>query len=182
MKAKIIALAISSLFFMGAAHAEDAPATLTVTATITQPVKECEVTLSKSSIELTGEANKLIAQGDKSTSIIPFSVYVNGVDNNIFCGKRLMDGRIAVRFVGTYDNADGNTLANKATGEEAASGIGIGLFTMQNEPVDITQPYQVPAGSNQPTLFFGMQLVKLTGQEPKEGTISSDMTVQVERL
>lgn len=182
MKSNIIALAISSLFIMGTACAEDTPATLSVTANVTQKTTACQVNLDKSSLELTGEANKLIAQGEKATSITPFVMTVIGVDNNFTCGKKLLDGEIAVRFVGTYDNADGNTLANKATGETAASGIGIGLFNTKNEPVDITQPYKLPSGTNAPTVYLGMQLVKLNGQEPKEGAVSSDMTIQIERL
>ena len=182
MKTRISVLAISSFLFMGAAYAEDAPAVVTVTANITQRNTACQVTLNKTSINLIADANNMITQGDKATSVAPFSMSVMGVEGNNTCGRRIYDGKIAVRFVGTHDSVEGNVFANKANGDDAATGIGIALYKSNNEPVDINQPYHFTMKANVVTEFFGLQLVKLNGQSVTQGAVTGDITAQIERL
>ncbi|EOI3568031.1 fimbrial protein [Cronobacter dublinensis] len=183
MKKVFTGIVISTLFVIGSASANDTSGVLSITSSVTRSAEDaCEVTLSKSSVNLTENINRMITQGDKATSITPLSMTVAGVDSESTCGRKIYDGKIAVRFVGTYDNADGTSFANTATGSDAASGIGIGLFETSNEPIDIHQPYQLKTKSNIVVQFFGLQLVKLHGQNATIGKVSGDMTVQIERL
>ncbi|WNN48403.1 fimbrial protein [Siccibacter colletis] len=182
MKKVFTGIAISALVFIGSASAEDQGAVLSVNGAVTQKTNACEVTLNKSSVNLTDDISRMITQGDRATSITPVSMTVMGVDNNWTCGQKILNGEIAVRFVGTHDNADGTAFANTASGNDAAAGVGIGLFETSNEPIDINQPYHLATKSNIVTQFFGLQLVKLHGQNTAAGKVTGDVTVQIERL
>ncbi|EOU9538377.1 fimbrial protein [Cronobacter dublinensis] len=182
MKKTLTGLTLSTLLFSGISMAEDTAAALSVSGTVSDNSTACQVTLSKSSVNLTDNINQMINQGDKATSITPISMTVMGVNNNFTCGKKIYDGRIAVRFLGTHDNADGSAFANTASGEDAATGVGIGLFETNNNPIDINQPWHLTTKAYAVTQFFGLQLVKLNGQTATSGKIAGDMTVQVERL
>ncbi|EOV8838854.1 fimbrial protein [Cronobacter dublinensis] len=182
MKNIFTGLAISTLLFAGTCMAEDTAAVLSVSGSVSDNSTGCQVTLSKSSINLTDSINRMITQGDKATSIAPFAMTVMGVDDNYTCGKKIYDGKIAVRFTGTHDNADGTVFANTASGADAATGVGIGLFESNNNPIDINQPWHLTTKAYAVTQYLGLQLVKLNGQTATSGKIAGDMTVQVERL
>ncbi|ELY2857081.1 type 1 fimbrial protein [Cronobacter dublinensis] len=182
MKNKLIGFSIISFIALSTAHAEDSSSVLSVSGTVTAISTACQIELNKSSINLTADTSSIIKQGAKSTSIAPFSMSVWGVDNNSTCAQKLWKGKIAVRFVGTHDNADGTTFANTSTGEEAAGGVGIGIFETNNTPVDINQPYLLGDKSTVAVKYLGLQLVELNGQTATKGKVTGDMTFQIERL
>ncbi|EKS1844136.1 fimbrial protein [Cronobacter muytjensii] len=182
MKNKLVGFALISFIALNTAHAKDSSAVLSVSGSVTSSTSACQVTLNKSSINLTSDISNLIKQGNKSTSITLLSMSVQGVDNNSICAQKLWQGKVAVRFIGTHDNADGTTFANTTTGEDAASGVGIGFFETNNTPIDINQPYLLGDRSNVAVKYLGLQLVKLNGQTATQGKVTGDVTFQIERL
>lgn len=182
MRTKVAGLAVASFLVLGTAHAEDVNAVLSITGTVTAASNACQIALDKSSINLTADVNNIIKQGDNATAYAPLRMQVWAVDNNDACAKELWQGKIAVRFVGVHDNADGTAFANTATGEDAAKGVGIGFFESDNKPIDINQPYLLGDKSTAATKYLGLQLVELNGQTATKGKITGDVTFQIERL
>lgn len=94
------------------------------------------------------------------------------------CAKLVADGKIAYKFKGTADEADGNVLANALTDSTAATGVGIGIFDENNHPVAVNTG-TLPAKED---TIFGLQMVELNGQSGVAGNINSTVTVEIERL
>lgn len=182
MKNKYVGIALASFMAMSTAHAEDVASVLAVTGTVTATSDACQIVLNKSSVNLTADTNNIIKQGEKATSISPIQMQVWAVNDNNSCASKLWKGKIAVRFVGTHDNADGTTFINTESGEDAASGVGIGFFETNNTPIDINQPYSMGEKSNSATKFIGLQLVELNGQKATKGKVTGEVTFQIERL
>ncbi|EPN9528786.1 fimbrial protein [Cronobacter malonaticus] len=191
MKRIIPGLVLAATCFSTASYAEintsDIPATLSISGQLKNaPSPYCQITLSNSVIALTSDTGSLVEQGKNATSISLLSFTVGPVsgpqEEYSECGRKIYDGKIAVRFTGTYDNADGTTFANTATGDNAASGVGIGLFRTDNTPIDVREIYNIKDKTSYSGNFIGLQLVKLKGQTVKTGSVAGNITFQVERL
>ena len=136
----------------------------------------CAVVPSESSVSLLEMPDTLIKQGADATSPVQVHLAVQGpVDK---CDPLVEAGKIAFRFSGKIDNADGTVLANSLTDDSAAKGVGVGIFDADNRPVNVNGGL-VHA---QKDTVFGLQMVQLKGQEAVAGNINSFVTIDIERL
>ncbi|EOC1347792.1 type 1 fimbrial protein [Cronobacter turicensis] len=188
MRVKVLNLALSALLTASLAPAiaetQDVSATLNISGTVNSDVEDhCTVTLNQSVINLTSSSKDLINQGADATSPERLVLTVQGPDDKwTQCDKDVYNGKIAIKFTGTHDNADGTAFANTATGENAAAGVGIGLFNYDNTPIDSREIYKIRDNTNESVNYLGLQLVKLTGQAVKTGAVAGNITFEIERL
>lgn len=184
MNKSFLGLAISTLFMVGAAQAEvnpnDVSATLNVTGSVTRQFS-CTVNLGASSVNLTGDVSTMSQQGDAGSSNIEIADITLSGDQE--CSTMAGEGKIAYKFLGTADAADGTSLANNDLSAGAASGVGIALYQVNdgNSVLKINQDTMLAAASPAIT-HLGLGLVKLNGQELKAGSVQGALTVQIERL
>ncbi|HCL6627261.1 TPA: fimbrial protein [Citrobacter amalonaticus] len=180
MNKTILGLAVSALFVMGAAQAEtnpnDVSATLTVSGTVTASQSVCTVSLGQSSIALSADVSKLVAQGVTTTPVDTVDLSITGDDQ---CADLVSQGKMAYKFLGTADAAAGTSLANTAAGDGAASGIGIALYRPAGQVVNINSD-TLPATTT--ATHLGLGLVKLDGMEATAGSVQGALTIQIERL
>lgn len=183
MKKSILGLVVSSLFVMGAAHAEvnpnDTSAVLTVTGMVTAaPESSCQVNLEHTYVTLDGEIDTLATQGANLTDPQKFvGVSLSGDDGK--CANMSKEGKIAYKLNGTGDSVEGSVLANTMTGTGAAQGVGIGLYNAAGNIVNVNSSLTADAsGMTQ----LGFNLVKLNGQNVAAGNVQGTLTIQVERL
>lgn len=162
------------------AYADDVPAQLNIQGVVTSEAVACSVYLDKTSVSLLGNTDELISQTDaiKTGVNVLINVASNYSENSMKCRDLADQGKLAYRFVGTADNADGISLANNNVTTSGAKGVGIGLYTA-GTLVRVNQD-TVTATSWGNTL--SMTLVKLNGQQPTSGKVESTLTVQFERL
>lgn len=189
MKKIISVMTIAAACFSAGAYAEtpaqDVSATVAISGVLVGPQNHaCQIVLNKNVINLTGSTKSLIEQGQNATAPqeVTFSVYSVNQTYQSLCDKDIYDGKIAVRFTGVYDNADGTAFANSATGDSAAAGIGIGLFNHDKTPLDASEVYKLGTGANTATKIIGLQLIKLKGETATAGTVAGNITFQIERL
>lgn len=175
MKKNILMLITSALLISGAAQAEDSSATISISGELKPPEYNCLVMLSESSVSILEKSDTLIMQGSDATAPTLIHVTIKGDEQ---CGALVNDGKIAYRFQGTPDNADGTALANALTDATAAKGVAIGIFDENNQPLSVNDERLVA----KPDTVFGLQMVQLTNQEAVAGNINSTLTVQIERL
>lgn len=189
---KMAGVFIVGLISAGVAQADttpqDIPATLSITGAVSSPDKGCRVALSKDNLYFNMNAGEIISQGHKATQAetVTVTIQENDVSGN-FCAKAVEAGQIAVKFVGTADDADGTALANQyATAEDAATGVGIGVFDEQNSPIAINSDSlavtNLSTVSNMGSVNFGVQPVRLTNRDITAGMIAGSVTVEIERL
>ncbi|MBL7637102.1 MULTISPECIES: fimbrial protein [Atlantibacter] len=178
MKKSILGLAVSALFVVGAAQAttNDVSATLSVTGTVTNADTGCTVLLNNTAVDVTGDITTMPTQGAPA---IPAKFVSMNIIGGAVCDDMLANNKIAYKFVGTADNADGTVLANANTGEGAATGVGIGLYNEKGDVINLNSG--TLAAKDTPTKL-GLGLVKLTGQQAVTGTVQGSLTIQVERL
>lgn len=173
----LLGLTMSMMFGAATVHAEansnDVSANLAVTGTVSSQASACTVHLSRDSIELYSKISHLPAQSASEivTNFVHLSV-TGGEDCN-------MAGRIAYKFLGTADNADGTSLENSDTRDGAAKGVGIALYQSGGSMVPINSG-MILANTDGGNL--GVGLVQLTGQAPVAGTVAGSLTIQIERL
>ncbi|ALB56756.1 hypothetical protein BN136_2594 [Cronobacter universalis NCTC 9529] len=188
----LISFIIPGLLFAGAVQAEtasqDIPTALSITGKISSASESCRVTLSQESLYFTMNADEVIYQGNDATQPQIVTITIKDGDvNHSTCSQAVLDGHIAVKFVGEADNADGTALANEyALQNDAATGVGIGFFKEDHSPVavnkDVLKVNTVGPVTNEGTLKFGVQPVRLTNQTITGGRISASATVEIERL
>ncbi|WP_105632087.1 fimbrial protein [Cronobacter dublinensis] len=179
MKKTILGLAVSAMFMAGAVQAEtnanDVSATLNITGTVSKE-SSCTVNLSQSTVDLAGKLDTIVDQRKKNNpNMSTVSLNITGDSE---CETFMEQGKIAYKFIGTADNADGVSLANAATGASAATGVGINLYNSNGDIIDINS--QLIATSGPTTL--GLGLVSLVNQELTTGSVQGSLTIQLERL
>lgn len=179
MKKTLLAVAMSTLFVFGAAQAEsnDVSATLNITGSVTNSDTGCTVVLPVNTLSVDGDVALMNEQGAATTT--PTKIVNMSVVGGAACDSLASQGKLAYKFIGTADSADGNVLANTMSGEGAASGIGIGLFDENGTVVNINSG-TLPVISGMTKL--GMALVKLKGQDAVGGAVQGSLTIQIERL
>ncbi|EPN9528787.1 fimbrial protein [Cronobacter malonaticus] len=190
MKIKeVAAFALFGLLTVSAAQADsnDVSAVLPITGVVSSANEGCRVTLSKENILFAVKVSEMISQGENATEPQLVNVLINGAHKDGACAQAVLDGHIAVKFIGVADNADGTTLANQFSSQEnAANGVGIGFFTSDNTPLainkDTLKVSKVTYVSDEGIATFGVQPVKLTNQKVTTGGVSGAVTVEVERL
>lgn len=175
MKKLLSGLISATLLLASAAQAKDMAANIAISGTLRPAEFSCSVGLSESSVSVLENSDTLIKQGDNATSPVIIHVTVFG---GAECDKLVEEGKIAYKFTGAADDADGTVLANSLTDETAAKGVGIGIFNGQNELVPVNTGRLGAQGGS----AFGLQMVQLTNQEAVAGNINSTVTVEIERL
>lgn len=183
MRKSFLCAALSAFFITGFAHAAStddvmSSTSITVDGAISGGEGSCAVAMSKNTISLIADKKTMIPQSQMRANTMGdvFSVSMTGDD---ICNKRIAQGKIAVRFTGPADDVEGTVFANTATGENAAKGVGIGLFYQRQGRVVINQG-AIPVTMK--PLMMGMQVVSLTGQDVVEGKVQAAVTVEVVRL
>lgn len=181
MNKHILGLAVSALFMVATAQAEDidTPATIEIAGNVTgtpDTSASCTVNISKSLVNLSVDVTNLRDQGVKTT---PDEGVMLSVTGDQGCNNLLMDSRIAYKFVGTADEATGKVLANTDTSEGAAQGVGVGVYDQEGNVVNVNADY---FRANLYNTVVGLGLVKLSGQTPTQGTVKSALTVEILRL
>ncbi|EOU9560228.1 fimbrial protein [Cronobacter dublinensis] len=179
MKKTILGLAVSAMFMASAVQAEtnssDVSATLRVTGTVSRE-STCTVSPSQHTIALAGKLDTIVDQRAKNNpNMLTINLHVSGDSE---CETFVEQGKIAYKFIGTADNADGVSLANAATGASAATGVGINLYNSDGDIIDINS--QLTATPEATTL--GLGLVSLVNQELTTGSVEGSLTIQLERL
>ncbi|WP_276642697.1 fimbrial protein [Siccibacter turicensis] len=182
MKLSLSGLIVSTLFMATFAQAEmtaaDVPATLTITGTATADAQAlCTLSASVSSVYLRGDVSSLIEQGENADNMTFVPLRIEG---NAQCDTLIEQGRLAYRFLGTPGDRMGRALANASAGENAATGVAIGLFDNQGKPVSINSDSII--ASQNPGQGIGFQVVKLSDQKATAGTVHGVLTIDVERL
>ncbi|EPN9528784.1 fimbrial protein [Cronobacter malonaticus] len=183
MRKSVLCAIIPAFFMMSAAHAEPADnvmssSDITVDGAITSGSGSCTVVMSKGAVSLLADKSSIVPQSKMKTDYFngTLSVTLSGDD---ICNQRIQEGKIAVRFTGPADDVEGSVFANTATGENAARGVGVGLFLSNRGRVTINQG-AIPVGTK--PLALSPQVVGLTGQEVVEGNVQAVITVEVVRL
>lgn len=182
MNKSLSGLIIPALLMATAAHAEVSPgdtsATLSITGAVAADVDAlCSLSASVSSLFLRGDVSNLINQGDNANNMSFVPLRVTG---NEQCASLVEQGRLSYRFIGTADDVEGKALANTSTGGSAATGVAIGLFDNQGQPIDINNASVTV--SQTASQGIGFQVVKLKGQTATAGAIHGVLTIDIERL
>ncbi|ELY3544257.1 type 1 fimbrial protein [Cronobacter turicensis] len=182
MKVSFSSLVISALFAtsmaQAAGNAGDISATLTITGNaVADPQALCTVSANANSVYLSGDISNLINQGDTANNMTFVPFHIKG---NEQCSTLIEQGRISYRFTGTADTAEGTALANSSTGENAASGVAIGLFDNTGKPLKLNDTAIIASATQNQGV--GFQVVKLKDQNVTAGKVHGVLTVDIERL
>ncbi|WP_313083391.1 fimbrial protein [Atlantibacter sp.] len=165
----------------GNAQAEDVAATLAINGNVTQSMTQsCTMYLKNSAVGLLDDVATMVNQGENYKSGASIDVSIGASSNTEACKKMADEGKLAYKFMGIADNADGTVLANTDTSAAAAKGIGVGVFDSAskkllkiNEDTMLTKSW---------VNTFTVAMVKLNGQTPSVGAVKSSLTIQFERL
>lgn len=183
MRKSLLYAAMSALFIMSYAQAEStndlmSSTDITIDGAISGGDGACTVAMSKNTISLLADKTTIIPQSQQKANSFNGTFFVSMSGDSI-CNERMQQGKMAVRFTGPADEVEGTVFANTATGENAAKGVGVGLFYSSRGRVTINQG-AIPVTTK--PLELGMQVVSLTGQDVVEGNVQAAITVEVVRL
>lgn len=169
------------------AQAEDIPHGLVVYGKLQSAPASCQVLMSKYVINLHHDERTLPVQ-DKEGFSADEKIYIQlGGDS---CDADEGYKNIGLKFIGTADNAMGNSFANTASGSSAAQGIGIRISDMFNKflvPNTTVAFFPAADAAGKPTNLsasfpLNFTLVQLKDQDATPGDVQTNMTVQIERL
>ncbi|EOG5435340.1 fimbrial protein [Cronobacter sakazakii] len=183
MRKTLLCATLSALFLMNVAHAEPednvlSSTKITVDGAISDGQGSCAVAMSKDTINLIADESNIIPQSKTRANTFSGTLSVS-LSGDEICNERIQQGKIAVRFTGPADDVEGSVFANTATGEDAAKGVGIGVFYSNFQRMAINQG-AIPMSTK--PLDLGLQVVGLTGQQFVKGTVQAAITVEVVRL
>ena len=174
MKKTLLGLTFASLFMAGAVQAEDHSATIDISGNVTADQMECTVYTDSSTVNLSGKIADLPSQGGNATNdaaLINYSVGSNDSAQSCY-------GKVALQFHGIPDQADGTVLENSDTSATAAKGVGIGIYDSNLNPLFVNVKTLEPQANGQ----IYLQMVKLNGQTPVEGSVHGSLTIDIVRL
>lgn len=192
MKKLALALASGMMLASGLVHAEvqDYGHDMTIYGRLQTAKSGCTVLMSKYVLNLTHGDKSLPYQGTAiNTSRADEKVYVQLGGEN--CDANEGYNKIGLKFLGTVDSVEGNTLANTDTSSAAAQGVSVQLEDMfgkiikPNETIARFPSADIYNGqSTELTASFplNLSLVRLKGQDATPGNILTNLTVQIERL
>lgn len=175
MKILYSTLIATMLITVFSVQAEDTSATLTITGNATNSIAGCSVTMSPTTFNLESiPENAMPWQGGNTIPKNAINLSISGTSE---CYALALGNRLAYRFIGTPDAVEGNVLANTDTSSSAATGVGIGLYNMHGEFLDIKKTINT---TDLPRMT--LQTVSLNGQRATKGSVSGVLTIQLERL
>lgn len=191
MKKLALTLALGATLIAGSApvQAQDFGHDMVIYGRLQTAASGCTVLMSKYVLTLHHENKSLPVQG---SDINPFNaddhVYVQLGGKN--CDADEGYKNIGLKFLGTTDSVEGNTLANTDTSSTAAQGIGIQLTDFEHKLITPNVTVATFPGANKSgdasnlTASFPLylSLVSLKGQESTQGNVATNLTVQIERL
>lgn len=171
------------------AHAKDLGHGMLILGRLEAAPSGCTVLMSKYMLTLQHGEEELPQQGSMINTF--------GADDHVYIqlGGKNCDAEegyknIGLKFLGTADSVEGNTLANVDTGSAAAQGVSVQLSDMYSNiiiPNTTIATFPSANESGDPShltatfpLYFS--LVNLKGQEATPGNIQTNLTVQIERL
>lgn len=169
-----IGMFASSLTAMMCQANEDIPATLTISGEI-HPSEPCSVSLTSHYMMLGNAAiNTLPLQGK---TIDPMKTSSVGI---IFKGDNCENAK-GFKLIGVADKT-GTTLTNNLTSENAAKGVGVGVYQYAGVPVALNSAIMpvVPEIYGAFPLYFN--LVKLNDEQQTSGPVQASLTVELETL
>jgi type 1 fimbria pilin len=192
MKKLALALTLSSIMLAGttAAQADDASHGMSIYGRLETAKSGCTVLMSQYVLNLNHDDRYLPVQGD----------YINfsRADNHLYiqlggenCDANEGYNNIGLKFIGTADSIEGNTLANTNTSTDAAKGVGIQLTDMSYNIItpNVTVAKfpiaeMIDSSSTTSTASFPLyfSLVQLKNQKATPGNVQTNLTVQIERL
>lgn len=183
MRKSVLCAMIPALFIMSVAHAVPgdnvvSSANITLNGTITAGDGLCTVAMNKKTISLLADKTTIVPQTQLKSNYFDGTLQVS-MSGDAICNQRINEGKIAVRFTGPADEVEGSVFANTATGENAAKGVGVGLFLSSRGRVTINQS-AIPVSTK--PLGLSAQVVGLTDQEVVEGNVQTSITVEIVRL
>ncbi|WP_312983303.1 fimbrial protein [Atlantibacter sp.] len=165
----------------GNAQAEDVGATLSITGSVTQSIAQsCSMYLSKNAVALLGDVSNLVKQGEDFKAGASIDVSIGANSSTAACKQMADEGKLAYKFMGIADDADGTVLSNSEISTGAAKGIGIGVFDSETKKLLKINEDTILAKSWANT--FNVAMVKLNGQTATAGAVKSALTIQFERL
>lgn len=155
-----------------------------------EPVKSgCTVLMSKYVLDLHHADKTLPKQGSHVDS--------TRADERVFvqlggehCDAEEGYSKIGLKFLGSADQIEANTLANVDTSDHGAMGTGVQLSDMFNniiKPNVTIARFPATSATGQSTTATAsfplyLSLVELKGQEATPGNVQTNLTVQIERL
>ncbi|ELY3983590.1 fimbrial protein [Cronobacter dublinensis] len=173
MKKALIALVLSSLFTAGAVCAEDNSASLQISGTVMKSNSDCYIYV-ESSVSLSGQTDQLISQGTNATTPKNLPISIGNVGG--YCPA---PEKLSIQLHAVADDADGTVIANNDVSENGAKGVGIGVFDKNNNPLSVNGGVINISGA---ISEINLQLVKLNGQVPTEGSVHGTLTLDLVRL
>lgn len=187
----MLALALSSALVSGITYAGtgDEGHGLAIYGRLEKVESGCTVLMSKYVLNLNNDGRPLGEQGvARDSALANDHIYVQLGGKN--CDVKEGYEKIGLKFLGTTDSIEGNTLANIDTGSSAAQGTAVQLSDMFNNIIkpnfDIAHFVSDTKNGNSASQFASLPvyftLVKLKGQETSFGTVHTNLTVQIERL
>lgn len=180
MKKIILAMGLSSLGLMNA-YAQDST-DISVSGYISDTAGACAVQIDKSSIQLYADPAHINKQAEQKLNYYSPDGAVNiTIDGDEGCHNTLKSGRIYLKFTGPADNADGTVLANTADGENAAKGVGVGIFSGSYNNIMFHVNQSIMPVYDKPT-SVNLGVVQLSNQSVVPGDVQTSMTVNIERL
>ncbi|WP_426446859.1 fimbrial protein [Siccibacter colletis] len=191
MKKLALMMALGAALITGSlpTYAQDFGHGMTILGRLEGAPSGCTVLMSKYMLTLQHGEKNLPQQGSMiNNSRADDHIYIQLGGKN--CDAEEGYKNIGLKFLGTADSVEGNTLANVDTGSVAAQGVSVQLSDMfsniiiPNETI-ATFPSANESGSPSTLtasfpLYFS--LVNLKGQEATPGNIQTNLTVQIERL
>ncbi|AZP31692.1 fimbrial protein [Cronobacter sakazakii] len=172
-------LALSAMLAAGIAQAEDndIAATLSISGTVKDTTAGCTIEFVQPTVDMgSRDIDSLPLQGHHVDGAQLTAVTANLIGN---CTK---DGQLApnLSFTGIVDDADGNALVNTATGSTAATGLGVGIYSVAGNVITPNGSPVIGTGKESTMFYIGM--VKLNGATPTPGQVQSSLTLQIESL
>ncbi|WNN48401.1 fimbrial protein [Siccibacter colletis] len=192
MKKLALIVASGVMLISGLAHADmqDNSSNMTIYGRLQTAKSGCTVLMSKYVLNLTQGEKSLPYQGTEINTVrADDTVYVQLGGKN--CDADEGYSRIGLKFLGTVDSVEGNTLANTDTSSAAAQGVSVQLEDMfgniMKPNATIARFPSAASLDGQPTDLTAsfplhLSLVRLKGQDVTPGNIMTNMTVQIERL
>lgn len=176
-------IVIPVLLVSGSAIAADNTTDTAAYVEITGSVKdstpvECSISSSVHSVSIHSDISNMIEAGDKANNMTLVPIQISGNDA---CKDLIDQGRIGYKITGTADESDATILKNADSSETHAGGIGIGLFSPDQSPLELGKTVMVTS-ANMTNTGIGFQAVKLAGQTVTSGSLQGNVTVEIERL
>lgn len=174
----MLSLIVGSILTTSVAYAvDDVSTTLSVQGTLNDSTQGCTVEFTSPTIAI-GSRNMdaLPLQGHNASPAELTAVHAN------FVGRCTKQGQLVpnLQFTGIVDNGAGNALINSATGSDAATGIGMGVYSYAGNTITPNGNPVIATGAEDTMFYVGM--VKLDGSEATPGNVQSTLTLQVTTL